>query len=1150
MRPKKSAVRNRDIGAKGGATTAARRSELARQDVPAAAAGPSTAVSSEHPNGEDVVGHSSPLTSPRESQDYASATTSDVEFVGCAILDDEDDEWLPNEEKPKSKWREGWYDRQPHPPPGPPAAAESSPPLSPEIESNPSLLIETPPIEEAPPRRSLRLEEARLATEEEAEDQRLKPIIDDWLDAEMAPRYQQREVGAYTRHAVKNCVPIAVVRGQVVACELEMDIGSGLDALPSDHQFLLDVSRFCKLFDLLPPHHWSQKAKEGLVMVTLQRPYGEGKELRYKQMLLIPPDEDCLRAFMKQISMADLLQCKDEEGDPIFGAGIKAQLQFDALLAITDWFHKKQGHEKSAKSMELRFLETRSVSMENIPATAPALEPVVFSEQAALLGLVQQRHIMQDLYKVVQSYCKDHDGSIEIEAFKEILKAPHNGHFRLLYTAMSSLMGLDSKTKESEYRNLRLFLNIVEMSGRAQSQKFTAQHHLRTAFLGFSGANKQCIELLHELLLGVSFDVFDKSRKKEAEAARNEALEVAANAPILGLHFDNATWTSPVRMMRVKQAYLYSPNTVVMIKTADKSRLAPDLRGDPLKMDLGGGRKQSNPTLFLEGYNLEVLESRGLLAVVGSASEGLKGDFVELRSQVAMNRMDLLATSDVGEASNPVSYDPETLRISGAPDGLNDYSYPLEFAAGHNPNGREGIGDMILHLDKALVENGRCIIHAGDQPISHYSRFYASLYGLVRFFIVMDIFHNCLIKPLEWVQDLGWLAFMQKFYKGLGMAKEGYRSSDIYNIYNLCNLLYKSYNSHGVKDLIAAAVAAIDESDPARQEKINQLGQLDDLLGYWVPLALWGVALYSNCIKAPTVEERRRWFGEYIEDFLPQLMVACIHLQKWTYAKDLLTEATVLRQLKNENHAVWQVLSACPELASQRYVELANKKIGEYCARNNVKMESETLMLALMTIRQNSVTKVGIQRAYDIRSNQSKTRTRPEMESELNQTVNILLDTVTGILDDSKPAAATRSAAKAAGGTSRVQQKVQGGASWVDTACMRPSQEHLKIENLNKKLIEPQRREIISGKEEEERKAKLFASKNAEGPDDESLLQIRTRMAEFNLQLSKAKNKLRRRSGGKREKRPFSIGLKRTRRRALAKNAINKYIIYPTIPIL
>ena len=45
----------------------------------------------------------------------------------------------------------------------------------------------------------------------------------------------------------------------------------------------------------------------------------------------------------------------------------------------------------------------------------------------------------------------------------------------------------------------------------------------------------------------------------------------------------------------------------------------------------------------------------------------------------------------------------------------------------------------------------------------------------------------------------------------------------------------------------------------------------------------------------------------------------------------------------DENHVLWQILSACPELASQRYIELANKKIGEYNARNNVKMESETL---------------------------------------------------------------------------------------------------------------------------------------------------------------------------------------------------------------
>lgn len=202
-----------------------------------------------------------------------------------------------------------------------------------------------------------------------------------------------------------------------------------------------------------------------------------------------------------------------------------------------------------------------------------------------------------------------------------------------------------------------------------------------------------------------------------------------------------------------------------------------------------------------------------------------------------------------------------------------------------------------------------------------------------------------------------------------------------------------------------------------------------------------------------------------------------------------------------------------------------------------------------MTIRMNLETKVGIQRAYDIRSHQSKTRTRPEMDSELNQTINILLDVLYSILEI-KPAAASKSAAKAVGGTSRVQQKMQGGASWVDTACMRPSQELLSIDNLNSKVIEPHRQELISGIEKEERAIKSFLRNDPDtSPDDETYLEIRTRMAEFNLKLSEIKNKLRRRSGGRRGKRPYSIGLKRKRRRALAKEAINKYIIYPTVPI-
>lgn len=265
---------------------------------------------------------------------------------------------------------------------------------------------------------------------------------------------------------------------------------------------------------------------------------------------------------------------------------------------------------------------------------------------------------------------------------------------------------------------------------------------------------------------------------------------------------------------------------------------------------------------------------------------GAKGGATSAARRSELDHQDIPAaaagpsTADSSEdldGEDVFSYDPETLHISGAPDGLDDNSYPLEFLAGHNPNGREGIGDVLLYLNKTVEDTGRYIIHAGDQPISHYGRFHASLYGVERFLIVMDLFHNSLIKPLEWVQDLGWVAFIQKFYKGLGMAKEGYRSSDIYNIYNLCNLLHESYNSHGVKDMIAATLAAIDVSDPARQAKMDLLVQLDDLLGYWIPLAMWGVALYNNCIKAPTVEERRRWFGEYIQVRLLFSCFLCKH---------------------------------------------------------------------------------------------------------------------------------------------------------------------------------------------------------------------------------------------------------------------------------
>lgn len=71
------------------------------------------------------------------------------------------------------------------------------------------------------------------------------------------------------------------------------------------------------------------------------------------------------------------------------------------------------------------------------------------------------------------------------------------------------------------------------------------------------------------------------------------------------------------------------------------------------------------------------------------------------------------------------------------------------------------------------------------------------------------------------------------------------------------------------------------------------------------------------------------------------MMMFCkVNWSRLPYARDIVLECLVLRQLKKEDHPLWKIISHNPELISQRDAELCNKRMQMMQGYTNVRLIS------------------------------------------------------------------------------------------------------------------------------------------------------------------------------------------------------------------